>query len=214
MPSELKTYGFKEYSMALDPKRFNAMVRKHVRQANMRIGAMGQKIIRGVIKDGTELEPNRPLTVAIKRSKKPLVDRGDLWQSITFKILDDLTVFVGILQESEDYNIAKILHDGIAIPVTPDMRGLFYSLWQASEGKLPPSKLSERGQQLYERMPRGWKPLKETTTAIIIPARPFIQIAFSKPDLEQYADKAWRAAINAALAEQAGQKGKGGGGAP
>jgi hypothetical protein len=137
-----------------------------------------------------------------------LADKGDLWQSLTYKVINDLQVFVGILQQSDVYNVAKVLHDGVVIPVTSEMRGLFFALWQASIGSLPTSKLSARARELFERMPHGWYPLKASTTAIVIPARPFIQMAFADRTLEEYARKMWAKATSDAFKEMASQGAK------
>lgn len=196
----IKFHGFKKIEHALDDKRFSTVLRAHIRKANVKIGLHARKTVRDVVKSSI-LTKNRPLTIAIKGSEKSMVDRGDFWQSLTYKVISDLQVFVGVLQQSAEYNIAKVLHDGVVIPVTPQMRGLFWALWQVSIGAMPKSNLSERGQELIEQMPEGWKPLKDSTTAIIIPSRPFIRIAFENKSLEAYARQMWSSATAAAFKE-------------
>jgi hypothetical protein len=202
MPSEFKmSPGFKRIQTAIDPKLHNAKLKKHLQIANNKIGAHARLMIRNVIKSVNDMTENSPLTSAIKGSNKPLVDKGDLWGALTYQVVGDTAVFVGIMQNSNQYNIAVTLHNGVIIKVTPEMRGLFHSLWQASIGKMPVSKLSARAQELYERKPTGWLPLRETTTAIIIPPRPFMLKAFEDKGLEAYAQKTWNDALDSAFRE-------------
>ena len=194
--------GWKQYAVAIDTKGFDKAMKLHLRKATKKNGLMMVKAIRQTIKGGA-FEPNKALTVAIKGSTKPLVDRGDLFQAITYKMYGDTTVFVGVLKTNGEYNIAAMLHEGTAIKVTKAMRGLFFILWQASEGKVDPARLTGRATELFERMSSGWKPLKESTTTIVVPARPFIKVSFDNPELLAKATENWSKAVADAMAERA-----------
>jgi hypothetical protein len=181
-------------------------IRKHIRRATAFIGKKGEAIIRDEIANGS-YEPNRPLTVALKGGKnEPL--KGDrpgapLFKSITSKIINDFTVFIGILQTSKKYNIALTIHEGVAVKVTEKMRGLFYILWLKEQR--PSIELTGRAKELWDKMPGGWLPLKASTTAIDIPSRPFIKNAWNKGGLQKLAVKFWDSALKAAFKEM-GQK--------
>jgi hypothetical protein len=195
MPSEFKLKGdYRKLLQAIDPKIVRPVLKKNVKIANTRIGAFGMKSVRMAIKESKFIE-NAELTSAIKGSSKALVDKGDLWGAVTFRHASDNAVFIGILQTDGRYNIAKSLHEGVKIPVTQKMRGLFMALAKASVGEIPISKLSDRAQQLFERMPKGWKPLRESTKVIIIPPRPFLREALSQASMMTYAKKQWQTAL-------------------
>jgi hypothetical protein len=176
--------------------------RKHVKRATAFIGKQGVALIRNEISSGN-YEPNRPLTVALKGGKnEPL--KGDrpgapLFKSITSKIVNDFTVFVGVLQTNAGYNIALTIHEGVSIKVTEKMRGLFYVLWL--KGERPSIDLSGRAKELWDKMPGGWKPLKVSTTAIKISSRPFIKNAWNKGELQKIASRFWNEALAAAFRE-------------
>jgi len=181
-------------------------VRKHLRRATEFIGKKGEALIREEIANGS-YEPNRPLTVALKGNKnEPL--KGDrpgapLFKAITSSVINDYTVFIGVLQTDGAYNIALTIHEGVSIKVTDAMRGLFFVLWL--KGQNPSVELTGRAKELWEKMPGGWFPLKDSTNVIVIPSRPFIKNAWNSGKLQAVASKFWDGAMAAALKEM-GQK--------
>jgi hypothetical protein len=201
MPTAFKRdAGWKRWRKALDPSRFKAHARKYLREAARRNGKDAEEVMRRAIQDGG-YERNAELTVAIKGSEKPLFDKGSsLSQAITSIVVDDLTTFIGVPSKDSFYDVAVVLHEGRAIPVTDAMRGMFYMLWRASVGD--PVTLSERAKQLFERN-QDWLPLKKSTKAIVIPSRPFVRKAFEDPELHARARKNWEDAIAAAIKVQA-----------
>jgi hypothetical protein len=196
--------GWERMAKALDPKRFDAALRRHVPRATKLNGLLAVARMRQELRGG-EFAKNADLTIMIKGSDKPLVDGGDLFQGISMEQVNDFTVFVGVKRTDKNYNIAKTIHDGVSIKVTPAMRNMFFMLWQASEGTIGPSALDGRAAELWSKHPGGWKPLKATTTVIVIPARPWTDRAFDDGVLKKQAQKNWEDAIAAALREVAAQ---------
>lgn len=197
-----KVKGLKRWLKALDAQEFDKVVRKNIRVATALNGKVGEAILRKTIQGAGKLKANAKLTKLIKQSKKPLVDRGLLFQSITSKVHDDFTVFVGVLRTSKGFNLIETLHEGKEIKVTPEMRGMFFMLWRASIGEIDPSKLTGRAAELWERMPGGWLPLAASTIVIIIPSRPFIKIAFSDSQMIKQVRDNWKKALAASFADQ------------
>lgn len=192
--------------LAWDPKRMTSAMRKHLRRATAINGKFAEAEVRQVIKSGRKLERNAALTIAIKGENKPLVGlTSEMFRAITSKVINDTAAFVGVLRTDDAFNIAEIVHDGHTIAVTPAMRGMFFVLWKASEGSMVPSKLTGRAAELWDQMPGGWKPLRKSTTAIVIPSRPFIDIAFESVNLKKRVEGNWNMAIQAAMREQANQ---------
>ncbi|MCH7726058.1 MAG: hypothetical protein IH991_06200, partial [Planctomycetes bacterium] len=166
-------------------------------------GKLAERAIRRAIQSGG-LDANAELTIMIKGSSKPLVDSGvGLFQAITSKVLDERTVFAGVLRTEAKFNIAIALHEGTEIKVTPAMRGMFFWLWQASIGAIPSSRLEGRASELWERAPGGWAPLKEGTSHIIIPSRPFMKQAFADGALKRKAKENWQMAVKKTMRELA-----------
>ncbi len=183
------------------------IINKHIRKATEFIGKKGEAIIREEITNGS-YEPNRELTVALKGGRnEPL--KGDrsgasLFKAITSSVINDYTVFIGVLQTSGEYNIALTIHEGVSIKVTEAMRGLFYILWLKGE-KNPTLELTGRAKELWDKMPGGWLPLRKSTSVIVIPSRPFIKNAWNSGNLQSIASKFWNEALASAFKE-IGQK--------
>jgi len=194
--------GWKKIQIALDPSKHNATVEAHVSRATMLNAKLAQAKIRQVIQSGS-FAPNRPLTVALKGGSKPLTGTAtaQLYNSVTTKRINATTSFAGVLRSAGVYSIARSIHDGISIKVTAKMRGLFYVLYLASQGRISPDSLQGRAKELWEQMSGGWFPLKSSTSAIIIPARPFVKKAFSDGQLRKQAIGNWKQALAAAYRE-------------
>lgn len=120
---------------------------------------------------------NADLTIALKGSSRPLVDSGDLIQSITTKREDTMEWDVGVFREKtsrEGVNVALHVHEGATIDVSKDMRQLFEVLFLATTVGMNIN-LEGRALELFEKNPGvKWKPLKPTTTQIRIPPREFL----------------------------------------
>lgn len=199
--------GWKKFKKAIDPKELDKAMKRRMVQANKRIGKMVEARIRKTIAKG-DFTPNAALTIAIKKSTKPLVDKGHtLFQAITSVAVDEHRVFVGVLKTDDVYNIAFALHEGAQIPVTRKMRAMFYYLWQASEGKIAPSALTGGAAELWERN-QTWFPLKASTRVIVIPPRPFIKKTFENVAMKKKAQEIWAQAVKNAIKDRSKAVGK------
>jgi len=210
MPARMTTFGYKEWQAACDPRRFERVLKKHMRRATELNGAVATKALRETIATGRGMAANAALTVFIKGSSKPLVDFADLYGSQTFEVVDDYTVWAGVLkQDQEGYNLAQALHDGFQAKVTPAMRGMFFYLWKASTGAIKPEQLTGRAAELWARRPGGWFPLDEGTTVITTPGRPWVSITFGDPSFKAKVMLNWEQALEAVFREIAGKGGSG-----
>jgi len=195
--------GFKKMFIALDPGKVDKVTKKHIRRANALNGAIMEAEIRKVIEQGRGMTGNRALTVAIKGENKALTGpNSDLFRAVTSQAMDDLNTFVGVLKTDGAFNIAETIHEGREIGVSTEMRGLFFVLWQVSIGKMSQSKLQGRAAELFGQFEGPWYPLKASTTAIVIPSRPFIAEAFKATGVRMKIQNNWRLAIAAASREQ------------
>jgi hypothetical protein len=187
-----------EWRDATDKTAFQKRLIRNIARATKLNALAAQKKMREVIQSG-DFKANAPLTVALKGSSKPLVAGGDLFQSITSEEINDDEIFVGVLRSADGgYDVVDIVHNGATIPVTPAMRWMFMLLAKASEGKMDPGKLEGRAAELFSQF-QGWKPLAPSTTAILIPARPFAVVTFNSPDLIKLCQDNWAAAVQAAM---------------
>jgi hypothetical protein len=201
--TEFKIKGLKRWRQALDASGFDRESRRNIRTATALNGKIAEALVRKTLQSKTSLTKNAPLTREIKGANKPGVDSGLLFQSITSRVHDDFTVFVGVLRTSGEYNVAVIVHEGAEEKVTPEMRGMFFALWRASMGELDSGKLTGRAAELWARKPGGWLPLKDDTQVIINPGRPFFRIAFANTQMIKKARDNWKQALEATFAKRA-----------
>lgn len=88
--------------------------------------------------------PNSPLTIMVKRSSRPLVDRGDLRQSISGETEvegDAVRGAVGVLRSARGkggrslVNVAAALHNGFRIKVTEKVRAAIFAEMRKRAGR-------------------------------------------------------------------------------
>jgi hypothetical protein len=198
---------------ALKDTTLSAKLEAEVGRATELNAREAAKVVRDTIKESVDPK-GADLTTTIKRSKKPLVDRGDLWKAVTAQKVDWKTGFAGLLRTARlpggsAFNLGMTLHEGATIKVTPKMRRLFQALanatnpTRAKSGKgagAAAAKLKGRALDLYNRNPKArWKPLNDDTTAIVIPGRPFLRRAIEDPDLKATVEKNWSDAVQRAI---------------
>lgn len=203
MATGFKIKGLRRWKKALDARGFDQAARRHMRNATELNGKIGEKLIRKALQSGRGLKKNAALTVAIKGTNKPGVDDSTMFQAITSQVIDDFTVFVGVLRTNENFNIAVAVHQGAQAKVTAKMRGMFFALWLASQGSLDAGDLTGRAKELFGRMQEGWLPLLNETEVIIIPPRPFIRTAFKNTQMTKQVRDNWKLALEAAFRERA-----------
>lgn len=187
--------GFNKLKEKLTPKKFERKLRKHVKKATRRVGLLAVQRVKVDIRK-KQVQPSRlsGLTIALKGSTKALVDTGELLKSITSELVTWDMVIVGVLKSravrdeltgdvKDVIMLAKILHDGADIPVTPRMRRFFF--WLANGVGSP-----VRG-KIHA--------LRSGTKVIHIPARPFMKGVLDKAMRRMYKTE-WQAAVNKALA--------------
>lgn len=204
--TEFKIQGLKRWKKALSARGFDEDARAEIRKATALNGKVLEAAQRRIIQEGTNLQSwkkNAALTQMIKKSSKPLVDHGGLFQAITSKVIDDFTVFAGVLRTDAHYDIAKLVHEGKKIKITPRMRNMFYMLHKASVGQLDPAKLTGRAAELWARAPGGWLPIAKRTRLIVIPPRRWINIGIRRSVAQ--CRKNWKDALDRAFAKRAKQ---------
>lgn len=137
-----------------------AKIAAGMRQAAARVGSYGSsQIKKGIVSGapgGQALAPLSPITIARKGSSKPLIDHGDLVGSITYQIVDENHVFIGV-KKGKEVNIAAVHEYGCMIAVTPKMCAYLHH------------------QGIH---------LKASTQYIHIPARPYLRPVLNSDDFK------------------------------
>lgn len=195
------TKGWERFNNATNVQRFKRKFQRHRKKA---LDAVAKEILKASIDAGGFAE-NKPLTVFIKGSNKPLESSGKvLTGAITTRTLGKNEIFVGIPKEDKFYKQAVAVHEGAVIPVSPKMRQMFFMLWMVSIGERDADELSGRAKELWEQRPEeGWLPLSPGTQAIKIQPRPFMMKAFFSSTAKRVALEKFTKAVDDTIRELA-----------
>jgi len=194
--------GWKRFEMLIDPRRFDARAKQQMRKATGAAALHVQREIRQEIRGG-RYKRNADLALALKEPQtRPLAHTGRLlFPAVTHKLVDPFTAWVGILATNKGYNVARTVHDGKRIRVSPRMRRMFSLLARVSRGQASEGKLKGRALALWRmNKSKRFLPLRASTTEIVIPPRPFVKRAFASKRLHRRVQGIWTQAMQAALA--------------
>lgn len=141
----LKVRGFAKFLRAFSEGRIRGVLRDQQQLAMKRAVLFLRSEVLAYIDQEKHGIPNAPLTVLIKGSSRPLVDRGDLRQSIDTEVHGkgrDVVGAVGVLRSRRTkrggkrlFNVAVALHNGFVIRVTPQVRAAVFAELQRRQGR-------------------------------------------------------------------------------
>ena len=205
--------GWKRYKRALTPSSYTPLFKRYVGRATARNGKVAEKQIRKEIKGGVP-PTNAALTASLKGGSRPIIGTAgaDMWNAITSQATSWHTAIAGVKRTvsrgGKEYNVAKIVHEGATVRVTPAMRTMFLVLSWASQrwhaGKPIGVNLEGRARELWDMSKsKRFYALKAGTKVIRIPGRPFVRYAFQDPSLKRTVEANWRQAVNRVMRAQA-----------
>lgn len=138
---KIKLKGIKQLEKALKREKVKGKVKTALENAVVREAHLLRRDSIQYIDSEGHGVPNSPLTVLAKGSDKPLVDRGDLRQSIsvgTSRLPKVFSASVGVKRSTgrgEGADIAPILHNGAVIKVTPEVRAAAFAAIRERTGR-------------------------------------------------------------------------------
>ena len=142
MPLTFK--GFGKFLRAFAEKRIAGILRDQERLAMQRTVVFLRAEVLSYIDEERHGVPNAPLTTLIKGSSRPLVDRGDLRNSITTEVVGrgrEVHGAVGVLRRRRAKrgrrmtDVATALHEGFVVRVTPKVRAAVFAELRKRQGK-------------------------------------------------------------------------------
>jgi hypothetical protein len=203
----------------LDPGTFAARLAKGTSIAGERIGRQFQRNARSRIR-GKAYGENSPVTVILKGSSTPLVDKGDLFQAVTFEVIDPYNVRLGVMRRAvgdQAINVALILHEGATIDTRkhPKVRAKVFAMLRDRMGAERLAALNPRSRAsvrkaaavlglsqkraMHARQGRGTAPGGTGSPIWIIPARPFIATPIQDPEFRKFIVVQYAQAVRAAI---------------
>lgn len=203
---EVKIKLFPAMKLLTNPSKVRAAIKKHYARAAKIVGMAISANMRKVIQAGVA-PVNRPFTASIKGSTKPLVGAGPgarLWKSITYKVAGGFstTVYVGVMRTHAKANVARIVHEGASITVTPRMALLFkvlHNITVNGKGKAT----SPRAQELLADA-KGPIPALKVGTVLTMPPRKFATLTYNDPKTRHIVEATYTQALQAAMKELTG----------
>ena len=198
-----------EVTASLDPKAWNASLRRHVVKAHKLVGLAWQTTARRAIRRG-DYAANSPLTIILKGSSKPLVDGGDLFQALSFQVAQGggsstTTLRMGIVRgrkgaNEERINVGHVLHEGATIDVgaNPQVRR---KVWAMVGAKLRAAGALKQAQRESVLKAAGVLGTGGGKSIWVIPPRPFITQPAQDGGFQKIAQKAYTQAVERALRE-------------
>ena len=157
--------------------RIDRVLQRGLRRSGLKVE---REIVKGIQKQkpigGKRFTTIHEFTAKMKKSSKALVDRADLMNSITSKMVSRTSVFVGVLKKTKNkegewiVNIAEMMEGGAVLKMKPEMQR-----WLGAHGFYQTSK----------------KPTSKVGV-ITIPKRPFIAPVVKSKEVEESVGKIMR----------------------
>lgn len=187
----------------LEPSVFRARLLRASAIAGGRVGYLVQAKIRQGIQSGRYAD-NSPITVILKGSSRPLVDKGDLFQSITYDQPDPWSVRVGIMRRKvgdDAINLAAVLHDGATIDVGkhPRVRRKVFAMVSRALSAERLAALVPRSRRAVSNAAGGLGGGGSRRDVWIIPPRPFITDVLTEASMRHAVEEHYGAAVRAAF---------------
>lgn len=184
---------------SLEPGRARSIWEHYLHAAHTRVGQAGVAAIRNSIK-ADEYAANSPITVIIKGSSKPLVDRGDLFQAISYEIRGHW-MRIGLFRQIagvKTYNLGLLLHEGFSYTPTDRQRAAVWAKVAEALGssRTGSSRQATRGAALAMGSRAG-----SAAPVWVVPARPFIRKPLSSSSFLSGAQRTYEQAAAAAIAQ-------------
>jgi len=143
MSVDVTVKGFDKLERALGAQHVRSVLRREVGHQMRRSAEMLRREVHEYINSERHGVPNSPLTVLIKGSSRPLVDRGDLRQGIETDVSfrpNAIVGQVGVTRTAKNrdgkslHNVAMMLHEGATIKVTPEVRAAVFAKLRERQG--------------------------------------------------------------------------------
>lgn len=150
---------------------------------------------------GPKARRNATLTGLLKGHRRPLLWSHETVNAIRGDAISWDYGFAGLWSSDDPVLVKKAVwnHDGTKWPVTKKMRNLFFVLHKASFDPNIAGALTGRAKQLFDLWKGPWEPLEATTTEIVIPARPWVEVAVADPATRKAVLDIWIGAIRVAM---------------
>lgn len=187
------TWGFEKAIKRLD--NLNGLMQKNMRMATLQNATLMRDETKKTIRNGRpEWEGLSSATIKVKGSTKPLIDHGDLMNSINYVIINKDTFFIGIPRTAKNPNnvemvyIAAVMEFGatirpkkaqaLAIPLNREAARMAQQA--GGVGKIP-GLFKPKGTQILA-IPDGqkFKPMFMLLRKVVIPPRSFIATTYNE----------------------------------
>lgn len=206
MATKMKFTGnWEQFSKITSPRRFSSTLKDTVGKATKANAELVAEEAQKNIKS-RKYSANAGLTILLKGGKQPLVESGALHEalgSISLRLNSWKTAYIGIKRKGDDkVDVASVVHNGAIIKVTDKMRDMFALLYRVGRGQEDRNKLKGRAAEIAKKLGSRLKelrPIKNSTTSIVIPSRPFLSDVFKNKTVMAKIRNNWASAVETSI---------------
>lgn len=197
----------KGFLLFLDSTRFRGNLEKNLRRATLRSALMMVKVVKKEIAQGKQFGKNAKLTLALKRSNRPLVDELNLRDAINFQLLDSFKAEIGVVDRRlstgskagknktllEMEHLVKLMESGYTITVT---KAMIVALMMRLDSEQTPGGKRKQGLNAIAKNAGSGK------TSWRVPPRKVLSSMWARKDIQEQVRQNWREALAKTFKDQ------------
>lgn len=202
---------FKQF---LNPNVWRGNLEREIKKATIRNALFLVKMVKKNINDEVYAE-NSPMTLALKRTKKPLTDQRNLWRAIDSTIKSSFEAEVGIVSNrgstgskfgkaKSQINIkdlVELMETGYTITVTKKMKQAIAASLNSDKTKT--GKIKKKSRVSLQRL----KQIVGGQT-FVVPPRPLLTKVWEDPSVAKVIQQNWRMALEGTFKKQGAKGGE------
>lgn len=202
------------FAKFLNPNLWKGNLESEIRKATIRNSLFLIKTIKDNIRSD-KFKENAPMTLALKRSTKTLIDQRNLWGAIDHALKSSFESEVGIIQEKASTgskfgktksqlkikHLVELMESGYTIKVTEKMKKAIAATLSADKTKT--GKVTARSRVALDRLSQinGVK-------NFVVPPRPIFSSVWEDPSIEKVLQANWRKALEVTFKKQGAKGGE------
>ena len=199
----------------LSPTLWTGNLEREIKKATIKNALFLNKKVKDLI-NSNEYEDNSEMTLALKGSDKPLIDKTNLWKAIDQVIYDSFRAEVGIIRNAGSTgsklgkaksainikDLVELMESGYTIKVTEKMRRAIAMTLQNDKKD---GKVSDKARVSLERLSSK---RNQGSKTYVVPARPLLSKVFTDPEVGKVLVHNWRVALEGAWLAQGAKDGE------
>lgn len=196
------TGDIKAFMTFLDSTRFRGNLEREMRRATLKSALMMVKFVKKEMAQGKSFTKNSKMTLALKRSNRPLIDELNLRDAINFQLVDSFRAEIGIVDRRlstgskagsnktllEMEKLVQLMESGYVITVT---KAMITALMARLESDVTPAGKRDRALAgIAKNSLRG-----KSSSTWRVPPRKVLSTMWARKDIQDQLRINWREAL-------------------